>query len=124
LSEQANIAYLQERIKEATRLRTLGFIFFALGAIFCAISVVLYVVSSSVNAPMQYSLVAAALSVGVAVIGIFFVVYENGKKERLMKELESLGHGSPICPRCGKQIPEGNYTFCPFCGSPLTPPPP
>jgi hypothetical protein len=26
----------------------------------------------------------------------------------------------PTCPKCSKQIPAGNYTFCPFCGAALT----
>ena len=25
------------------------------------------------------------------------------------------------CPNCGKEIPQGNYTFCPFCGNSLKP---
>ncbi len=123
MSEQAKIAALQEKIKEATRLRTIGFIIFALAVICAMVGVVLYFISNTVSAPTTYSTAAVALSVVPAVLGIFLVFDGNGKVQRLMKELESLGHETPVCPKCGKQIPEGNYTFCPFCGSPLTPPP-
>jgi small nuclear ribonucleoprotein (snRNP)-like protein len=33
---------------------------------------------------------------------------------------ENLKSGSK-CPICGKEIPQGNYTFCPFCGNSLKP---
>ena len=95
-----------------------GFVFYALAGILIVISIVLYLELG----PYPIFVTTTAMSIAVAVIGIFLVFHENGKKETLMKELESLAHRAPICPKCSKQIPQGNYTFCPFCGSPLTPP--
>ncbi len=41
----------------------------------------------------------------------------NETKDHLMLELNSMGVKVPTCPKCGKQLP---FTFCPFCGSPLS----
>jgi rRNA maturation endonuclease Nob1 len=73
----------------------------------------------------------------VGIIGvIFFVLFSivervaNGTKKELMSELENMGTKVSTCPNCQKQLPKGNFEFCPFCGtslkpkSPYIPPPP
>lgn len=39
-----------------------------------------------------------------------------------MKELDSKGSKLPTCPKCGRKLRQEGLSFCPFCGSPLTPP--
>jgi hypothetical protein len=35
--------------------------------------------------------------------------------------IEQLTSGIVNCPTCGKEIPKGNFVFCPFCGNSLRP---
>jgi ribosomal protein L37AE/L43A len=59
-------------------------------------------------------------------LGIFFVVFGiyasaryAGEYEKTMKELKKVAIPTFTCPKCGRQLPEGEYAFCPFCGSPI-----
>ena len=48
----------------------------------------------------------------------------NLSKEAIQKRREKRrqeAEEKPKCPNCGKEIPQGNYTFCPFCGKSLKP---
>lgn len=40
-------------------------------------------------------------------------------ENKLARELLDTIVRIPPCPKCGKQIPQGNYAFCPFCGTAL-----
>ena len=34
--------------------------------------------------------------------------------------IEKLESEEKKCPKCGKEMPQGNFDFCPFCGKPLS----
>jgi rubrerythrin len=40
-------------------------------------------------------------------------------ENKLARELLGMSAKIPTCPKCGKQMPADNYTFCPFCGTAL-----
>ena len=64
----------------------------------------------------------------VCAIGFFvFAIGEWGairKKKELMRELDSISVKVPTCPKCRRELRMEGLSFCPFCGSPLTLPPP
>ncbi|MBN1245115.1 zinc-ribbon domain-containing protein [Candidatus Bathyarchaeota archaeon] len=35
------------------------------------------------------------------------------------RQIEQLSNHISKCPNCGKQIPQGDFGFCPFCGTSL-----
>jgi Arc/MetJ-type ribon-helix-helix transcriptional regulator len=41
------------------------------------------------------------------------------KEEIGLKESKETNEQDHTCPKCHKQIPEANCSFCPFCGTPL-----
>ena len=46
----------------------------------------------------------------------------NAINNQLRKhQIEQLSKSVGKCPDCGKEIPQGNFTFCPFCGKSLKP---
>ena len=62
--------------------------------------------------------------IGIVIVGIIGAFYcllkEQGARmeyERLVGELNRLGTMVPKCSKCGKQIPQGEVRFCPFCGT-------
>jgi hypothetical protein len=118
LSEQARLVYLQEKMRQAKREERFGTLIFVTGVIFITIYTLLTQYSPSPSGIwiLVIGLVFAAL--GFAGIG-----YYSYQHMLLMKQLEKMTIKILTCPKCGKQIPQGNFTFCPFCGSPLLPPP-
>jgi hypothetical protein len=44
----------------------------------------------------------------------------NAINNQLSKhQMEQLSNGMRKCPNCGKQVPQGNFGFCPYCGTSL-----
>lgn len=116
MSEQAKIAYIQEELKEAKGNQRHGSILVIVGAILTGAGFALADVSQS-------ALYLGILGVLLVVSGIVYGAYYVAKVTKLKEQLKTMAIKIVICPKCGKEIPEGNYTFCPFCGSPLAPPP-
>jgi len=108
LSEEARVAYLRERIDEAKRSeRNWGImativLIFAIGSYFLEVGLELVIVQ-----------------VIVFVVAVVMELLSTRNRIRLMEELRKMALVEP-CPKCGKQIPEGNFAFCPFCGANLT----
>lgn len=121
MSEQANLTFLQEKIKDAKSHERSGITFMVLGIILAVIGFSFYGYGWVVGWSL---LVLGIVGVIMAIFGILENLFYFRVRIRLMRELERMAIKIPTCSKCGKQIPQGNYTFCPFCGSPLTPPPP
>jgi len=109
LSEQAKVAYLQERIRNARHaiassaqvlgigivLAILGFMLFAILAILAIIGVLL------------------TISAGAS----YFYFIDQSRK--LTQQLREMAFTLSSCPKCGKELPKETFSFCPFCGAPL-----
>lgn len=124
MSEQAKLAYLQEKIQDAKSHEKSGNIWACVGIGVAVVGFFLYTSPLPADAPKwAMALMGVAGTVGAILGGAEHLYYLN-QRDKLTKELEKLAFINPQCPKCGKATPQGNYTFCPFCGSPLTPPPP
>ena len=113
LSEQAEIAVLQEKMRQEKRKQTVDLLIGVFGMAF----VVLLLIART-------HVWILVLTIFVAVAGLGGYCYYRHRYKVLMAELERMSIKIPTCPKCGKQLPQGNYTFCPFCSSPITTPPP
>jgi Flp pilus assembly protein TadB len=112
LSKQAEWAYLQEKIAEATKRERRGFILFVAAMLLIVISVVMIVSLPLTIIPVAVAVMSACL----AVVQNHLVKLQGNRKKRLINELESFAFKNKLCPQCGKQLPQGNPAACPFCG--------
>ena len=113
LSEQAKLIYLQERIKEAKEREKSGRITFIVGVVLATIGFGLGGILG-----LGGTLIGM-LGVLLAGIGFFELIYYTYQYYKLLDQLKKMATTFPTCPKCGKEIPQGNYAFCPFCGAPL-----
>ncbi len=119
LAEQETIASIEERIRQEQNLAKNM-------AIAAIISIIFTAVGFGVNLT-PYGGVVGQFGFGyIGMIG-FFLCYAveynaNQRRKKLIKKLADMTVKVSTCVKCGKQIPKGNFTFCPFCGSALTPP--
>lgn len=111
MSEQARVAYLEERIRDAKREERTGTIVLFFGVILAGFG---FSVGSNFGLDGTW---AEILGILVAAIGFYSLLYSQYKYVRLMQELGGMGSPNLKCPRCGKELPKGNYAFCPFCGA-------
>lgn len=113
MSEAAKIALLQEAMKEAKRNERGGFIA-------CIVGVVVAVAGFSTTWLVVNSFNLGIVGITVAAIGFVVYLYYARVYLRFVGQLVSMSSKSAVpCPRCGKALPEGEFTYCPFCGSPL-----
>lgn len=52
-------------------------------------------------------------------LGFAEIVVDGYEENKLMRELRGMSAKAKMCPKCGKETPQGNYAFCPFCGASL-----
>ena len=120
MSEQARLAILQEKLKEAkSRMRT-GDIFLTVGAVLIAAYFVFVSTLGYYGIPAWGLLVPAIISL---VIGFVELLMGARKKASVLGEMEKMATKIPSCPKCGKPLPQGNHAFCPFCGTAIRAPP-
>jgi hypothetical protein len=120
LSEQAKITSLQEKLKEErSRARWNG----GASAFFLILGVIGFVLYFNSIGEMWLNIFLGFGGVILFCVFTFLEFVANKRKTQLMRELDSMGIRIPICPECGKQLPQGSYEFCPFCDFPLSPPP-
>lgn len=108
MSEEAKIAYLREKIAYARGQSRAGT---ALSFIGLFLAVISYGWLGDFNLTI--------LGLGGVVVGACLGLYFDVQKARLLDQLKQMG-STLKCPDCGKQIPQGNFAFCPFCGANLT----
>jgi len=119
LSDEAKLVYIQERMKETKRREQIASVCLMLGMI---LAIAGFVFSDPRFLGMN--------GIWIGVLGIILAIIEgisyagnSYQYSKLMQELKTMAKATPTCPKCGKEIPRGKFAFCPFCGSPLVPPP-
>jgi len=117
LSKAAELAFVEDRMKETKRRERIAIAFLFLGLIVAV-----------VGFTFQWLGLFGTLGIWIGVLGIVLAVIEiigyaanSIIYSKLMRESEAMAEAPPTCPRCGKEIPKGNHKFCPYCGSKLTP---
>ena len=123
LSEEAKLAYLQEKIKEAKSNVKAWSSIIVLAGSFIALGIVGGVVLSLFSFWVGFICLIAMILLGVIffVYGIYGAVRSSKQYDNLMKELEKIAVPTYSCPNCKKELPKGNFAFCPFCSASLKP---
>jgi len=116
MSEQAKVAYLQEKIKEARRNEIGGLALFMFGLFLIALTLI-------ANSFHPFGLgFFAGIIVGICAVIIGFCVaiyYGVVLLSRFMTESQSMTIQILKCPHCQKELPKGNFEFSPYCGKSL-----
>ena len=113
MSEEAKLVYLKEKLDEAKKNERSGSWSFIIGLVVAAFGYAILELQ-----PSWLALVLIMCGVGLVVIGIIDSFYLGlRQKIKLMEQLERMAIKTPICPKCGKVMPKGNFEFCPFCGT-------
>ncbi len=118
MSEDAKLAYLQEKIREAKRNERTGLITMFLGGLSIVLGISFNIIWN--NSFTFFGVVSLIiLGVFMFILGIYASGHYNGQYRDLMGEFEKLAIKVPICSNCKKELPKGNFEFCPFCGKSL-----
>ena len=113
LSEAAKIALLQEVMREAKRNERGGFVV-------CIVGIIVSVAGFSTTSKAWNGFNLGILGIAVAAIGFIVYLYYARVYLRFVGQLASMVTKSSVpCPHCGKPLPEGEFAFCPYCGSQL-----
>jgi hypothetical protein len=116
MSEEAKVAYIQESIKQARSRVITGGISIVCGAIVLVFAAIAF---SSLGAAAW---VVGGIGVFLIVLGLSLSLYYANERSILQLQLKMRETKTLTCHNCGKPIPQGKYTLCPFCGSALVPP--
>jgi uncharacterized membrane protein YeaQ/YmgE (transglycosylase-associated protein family) len=115
LSEAARIALLQEVMREAKRNERGGLVT-------CIVGVVVAVAGFSTTSLTGISFNLGVVGILIAAVGFVVYLYYARVYLRFVGQLASMASKSAVpCPRCAKPLPEGEFSFCPFCGAPIKP---
>ena len=114
MSEEAKLVYLQEKLDEAKKRERSGWWAFIIGLIFAVFG---YVFIDFQPTGGILLIICGVVLVAVGIVESWYLGFYQ--KTKLMEQLEKMAIKTPICPKCGKEIPKGNFKFCPFCGASL-----
>lgn len=115
LSEAARIALLQEMMRDAKRNERGGLLA-------CLVGVIVSVAGFSTTTLAPNSLNLGIVGLLIAALGFTVYLHYARLYSRLVGQLAKIAFTSAVpCPKCGKMLPEGEFGFCPFCGSSLKP---
>lgn len=116
MSDAARIALLQEVLREAKRNERGGLVV-------CIVGIIVAVAGFSTPSSLAgNSANLGIVGIVIAALGFAIYLYYARVYLRFVGQLASLASKSATpCPRCGKALPEGEFAFCPYCGSPLKP---
>ncbi|MCW4009955.1 MAG: zinc ribbon domain-containing protein [Candidatus Bathyarchaeota archaeon] len=117
MSEEAKLAYLQEKINDVKRNERTGALGIVMGGVFVGVGIVFNALGGGVNFLAAISLIAVGIF--LCTFGIYAAEHYAGQYKNLIIELEKLATSVPKCPKCGKELPKGTFEFCPFCGASL-----
>ncbi len=117
-SGQAKIAALQEELKKArSYARTLGI----LSIFFMMLMIVGFVIT--------FFYPEFGARIGAPILGILGAIFfplgaigewrANKTKMNLIRRLEEMSIKFSACPNCNKEVLQGAFEVCPFCGKPL-----
>lgn len=113
MSEAAKIALLQEMMRDAKRNERGGLVA-------CIVGVVVAVAGFSTLPLAGNSVNLGVLGAAIASVGFSVYLYFARLYSRFVGQLAKLAFKSAApCPKCGKALPEGEFGFCPFCGTNL-----
>jgi uncharacterized paraquat-inducible protein A len=115
LSEAARIALLQEMIRDAKRSERGGLVV-------CLVGVVVSVAGFSTRSLAGNSINLGVVGLVIATVGFVVYLHYSRLYSRFVGQLAKIAFKSATpCPECGKALPEGEFSFCPFCGSSIRP---
>ena len=117
-SGQAKIAALQQELRKARRYaRTLGILSF----LFALLMIVGFMIT--------FFYPEFGGRTGAPILGIFGAIFfplgaigewrANKTKMNLKRKLEEMSIKVSACPNCNKEVLQGAFEVCPFCGKPL-----
>jgi hypothetical protein len=93
------------------------------GLVACVVGIIVSVAGFSTTSRTPISFNLGALGLVIAAIGFVVYMYYAQVYLRFVGQLASMASKSAVpCPHCGKPLPEGEFAFCPFCGSQLAGP--
>jgi len=118
LSEQAKLIYLKERIEDARGSINIGLMLLIIGIVLAIIGFELRGVIQDVEWAFGWVLLGT-IGIILAGTGFFATIYYGHQYDKLLDSLKIMATPFLTCPKCGKEIPQGNYVFCPFCGASL-----
>jgi MFS superfamily sulfate permease-like transporter len=108
LSEQAQLFLLQRRLKEIKNHKRNSCI---LGGAFCVIIALVW--------PYDFITgIVLAIFVAASIVWGVERLYRN-EELKIFGLINQITIFTPKCSNCGKEIPQGNFDFCPFCSNSL-----
>ena len=113
MSEQARLFILRKKLNDTKKTRrnlTISII---------VVAILLGVVGNLVGIDF---LVVMTLAVGLMIVGLFMDSQYAKQESIILWEIKQMDMVISKCPSCGKEIPQGNFDFCPFCGNSLRKP--
>jgi len=113
MSDEAKVIIIQDRIKMARNRIIAGGILFFLGAALATFAFVLL---------RGAVWVVGGIGVFLFVFGLILSLYYVNERSILLVQLKGRETKMMTCRNCGKPVPQGKYTVCPFCGSALIAP--
>jgi hypothetical protein len=109
LSEQAKVAFIQEKIRNARHA-------IASSAQVLGIGIVLAILGFMLSSILiALAIIGVVLTVSAGASYFYFI----DQSRKLTLQLKEMASALSSCPRCGKELPKGAFSFCPFCGTPL-----
>jgi len=115
LSEAARIALIQEMMRDSKRSERGGLLI-------CLVGVVVTVAGFSTISLARNSLELGVVGLVIAAVGFGVYLHYSILYSRFVGQLAKIAFKCKTpCPQCGKELPEGELSFCPFCGSSIKP---
>lgn len=115
MSEQAQVVSLQEKMKKAKRMESSGKTYSILGFILFAFGIVLSTFYSKMPPWTTWIILPGAIF--IMAFGLIEICVGATQYSKLSKQIKTLPIVTSTCSRCGKQIPQGDFEFCPYCGN-------
>ncbi len=110
-NRQTRLDALSERMREARSNSRSGIYLNIMGAAVISAGIVL-----SLFAGFNYAVFCALIGLMVTVIGFYFAVKYGRECSSLKKEFEEIIIQIPKCGSCERELPQGDFWACPFCG--------
>jgi amino acid permease len=111
LSEEAKNAYIKKRLGLIRSCKGSGTLLFGVGLIMVILSI------SMSSFPSAFSIDTLVVGVLLCIFGVLMRGYFSFEEAKLINRLGTMSISVPKCPKCGKELPKGNFASCPFCGA-------
>jgi intracellular septation protein A len=112
MSDQAKLFLLQRRLEEIRRSKRN----------FTITVIVLTILSGVILNIYGVDLFTGFILCAFGTLTVWVIQNYYGKQEAgILWHIHQMAITIPKCPNCGKEIPQGNFEFCPFCGKSLKP---